>query len=204
MGLSRSAVFQRSQVPPHDCPYPIPTLKDNSSLRWTCRSRPVTMSNYDIGNREILDVKLALEEWRHWLEGAKVPFIVWTDHKNLQYLQTAKRLNWSWTHYSSTPFYFCHTPRNRHIVHTPESPHSQSMSHQSHFCSSSPSLTSITIGSLFQVFMSPRGTPYFTVHSGTLLVALISACSKAKILTHLLPGFSNLFLSLLLFGHTSL
>ncbi len=26
--------------------------------------------NYDIGNRELLAVKLALEEWHHWLEGA--------------------------------------------------------------------------------------------------------------------------------------
>uniref|UniRef100_A0A8C1LRZ5 Gypsy retrotransposon integrase-like protein 1 n=1 Tax=Cyprinus carpio TaxID=7962 RepID=A0A8C1LRZ5_CYPCA len=49
--------------------------------------------NYDIGNRELLAVKLALEEWRHWLEGAEVPFIVWTDHKNLEYIRTAKRLN---------------------------------------------------------------------------------------------------------------
>ena len=38
-------------------------------------------------------MKLALEEWRQWLEGAQVPFQVWTDHKNLEYLQTAKRLN---------------------------------------------------------------------------------------------------------------
>ncbi len=29
--------------------------------------------NYDIGNREFLAVKLALEEWRHWLEGLGVP-----------------------------------------------------------------------------------------------------------------------------------
>ncbi len=36
--------------------------------------------NYDIGNRELLAVKLALEEWRHWLEGPGVPFVVWTDH----------------------------------------------------------------------------------------------------------------------------
>uniref|UniRef100_A0A3Q3A042 Reverse transcriptase domain-containing protein n=1 Tax=Kryptolebias marmoratus TaxID=37003 RepID=A0A3Q3A042_KRYMA len=49
--------------------------------------------NYDVGDRELLAVKLALEEWRHWLEGAKEPFMVWTDHKNLQYLRTAKRLN---------------------------------------------------------------------------------------------------------------
>uniref|UniRef100_A0A3B1JLN1 ribonuclease H n=1 Tax=Astyanax mexicanus TaxID=7994 RepID=A0A3B1JLN1_ASTMX len=49
--------------------------------------------NYDIGNRELLAVKLALEEWRHWLEGAKMPFVVFTDHKNLEYIRTAKRLN---------------------------------------------------------------------------------------------------------------
>ena len=50
-------------------------------------------SNYDIGNRELLAIKLALEEWRHWLEGSKHPFLVLTDHKNLQYLRDAKRLN---------------------------------------------------------------------------------------------------------------
>ncbi|KAL2083752.1 hypothetical protein ACEWY4_021525 [Coilia grayii] len=49
--------------------------------------------NYDIGDRELLAVKLALEEWQHWLEGASVPFIVWTDHKNLEYIRSAKRLN---------------------------------------------------------------------------------------------------------------
>ncbi len=38
-------------------------------------------------------VKLALEEWCHLLEGAGVPFIVWTDHKNLEYIRSAKRLN---------------------------------------------------------------------------------------------------------------
>lgn len=50
-------------------------------------------SNYDVGNRELLAVVLALQEWRHWLEGASHPFIVWTDHKNLCYLRSAKRLN---------------------------------------------------------------------------------------------------------------
>ncbi|MCI4392739.1 hypothetical protein PGIGA_G00149220 [Pangasianodon gigas] len=52
-----------------------------------------TESRYDVGDRELLAVKLALEEWRHWLEGAQHPFLVWTDHKNLEYLQQAKRLN---------------------------------------------------------------------------------------------------------------
>lgn len=49
--------------------------------------------NYDVGDRELLAVKLALEEWRHWLEGAEHPFMVWTDHKNLEYIQGAQRRN---------------------------------------------------------------------------------------------------------------
>ncbi|KAL0150778.1 hypothetical protein M9458_053936, partial [Cirrhinus mrigala] len=49
--------------------------------------------NYDIGNQELLAIKLALEEWWHWLEGAKHLFEVITGHKNLQYLLDAKRLN---------------------------------------------------------------------------------------------------------------
>lgn len=47
--------------------------------------------NYDIGNQELLAV--TLEEWRPWLEGVEYPFLVWTDHRNLEYLQTTKRLN---------------------------------------------------------------------------------------------------------------
>ena len=49
--------------------------------------------NYDVGNRELLAIVAALQEWRHWLEGSEVPFLVLTDHKNLTYLQSAKRLN---------------------------------------------------------------------------------------------------------------
>lgn len=49
--------------------------------------------NYYIGNQEFLAIKLALEEWRLWLEGAQLPFLVWMDHGNLEYLRTAKRLN---------------------------------------------------------------------------------------------------------------
>lgn len=48
---------------------------------------------YDVGNRELLAVKLAFDEWRHWLEGAEHPFIVWLDHKNLAYIKSTKHLN---------------------------------------------------------------------------------------------------------------
>ena len=61
--------------------------------------------NYDIRNKELLAVKLALEEWRQWLEGAQSPFQVWTDHKNLEYLQTAKRLN---SRQARCPLFFSH------------------------------------------------------------------------------------------------
>lgn len=46
--------------------------------------------NYDVGDRELLAIKLALEEWRHWLENAAQPFVVWMDHKNLEYIRSAK------------------------------------------------------------------------------------------------------------------
>ncbi|KAL0204491.1 hypothetical protein M9458_002509, partial [Cirrhinus mrigala] len=49
--------------------------------------------NYDVGNRELLAIKLALGEWRHWLEGAKHPFIILTDHRNLEYIRSARVLN---------------------------------------------------------------------------------------------------------------
>lgn len=49
--------------------------------------------NYNIGNHDLLAVKLELEQWRHWLEGAKLPFLVWNDHRNVQYISAAKRLN---------------------------------------------------------------------------------------------------------------
>ncbi len=49
--------------------------------------------NYDVGNRELLAMKATFEEWRHWLEGAKLPFLVLTDHRNLKYLRSANRLN---------------------------------------------------------------------------------------------------------------
>lgn len=38
-------------------------------------------------------IKLALEEWKHWLKVAGHPFLVLTDHRNLEYLCEAKRLN---------------------------------------------------------------------------------------------------------------
>lgn len=49
--------------------------------------------NYDVGNCELLAIRLALGEWGQWLEGSSIPFIVWTDHRNLEYIRSTKRLN---------------------------------------------------------------------------------------------------------------
>jgi len=41
----------------------------------------------------MLAIIRALQEWRHFVEGAEHQFEVWTDHKNLEYFMSAKQLN---------------------------------------------------------------------------------------------------------------
>ncbi|KAK3545548.1 hypothetical protein QTP70_008157 [Hemibagrus guttatus] len=69
------------------------------------RKLTATEANYDVGNRELLSIKTVLEEWQHWLEGAHHPFLVLTDHRNLDYLRSAKHLNPRQTRWALfTPF----------------------------------------------------------------------------------------------------
>jgi len=49
--------------------------------------------NYEIHDKEMLAIIHALEEWRHFLEGARHLVEIWTDYKNLEYFMTAKKLN---------------------------------------------------------------------------------------------------------------
>ena len=49
--------------------------------------------NYKIHDKEMLAVMKSLEKWWHFLKGAKHKVKVWTDHKNLEYFMTAKKLN---------------------------------------------------------------------------------------------------------------
>jgi len=49
--------------------------------------------NYEIHDKEMLTIICMLEEWRHFLEGAQHLVEIWTDHKNLEYFITAKKLN---------------------------------------------------------------------------------------------------------------
>jgi len=56
--------------------------------------------NYEIHDKEMLAIICALEEWRHFLKGARRPVEIWTDHKNLEYFMTAKKLNHRQAHWS--------------------------------------------------------------------------------------------------------
>lgn len=38
-------------------------------------------------------MKLALEEWQHLLDRAQWPITIFTDHKNVEYLQSFKGMN---------------------------------------------------------------------------------------------------------------
>ena len=49
--------------------------------------------DYEIHDKEMLAIIQALQEWRHFVEGAKHQFEIWTDHKNLEYFMSAKQLN---------------------------------------------------------------------------------------------------------------
>jgi len=57
------------------------------------KSLSLVEQNYEIHDKEILAIIRALEECRHFLEGARHPVEIWTDHKNLEYFMTAKKLN---------------------------------------------------------------------------------------------------------------
>src|SRR5262249_3069956 len=62
-------------------------------VAFLSKSLSSVQRNYDIHDKELLAVIRALEEWRHYLEGAQHQFTIWTDHKNLEYFKTAKKLN---------------------------------------------------------------------------------------------------------------
>ena len=52
-----------------------------------------TERNYDIYERELLAMMKALAHWRQYLGWTKEPFVIMTDHANLQYWKSPKNLN---------------------------------------------------------------------------------------------------------------
>ena len=49
--------------------------------------------NYPIADKEMLSVIQALEQWCHYLEGARHQFEIWDDHANLQWFMQRQDLN---------------------------------------------------------------------------------------------------------------
>jgi len=63
-------------------------------VAYISKSLNETERNYEIHDKEILAIIRCLEAWRHFLEGTRNKFKVWTDHKNLEYFMSNQNLNW--------------------------------------------------------------------------------------------------------------
>jgi len=63
-------------------------------VAFISKSLNTTERNYKIYDKEMLAVIRCLEAWRHYLEGAKLKFEIWTDQKNLQYFMMSQKLNY--------------------------------------------------------------------------------------------------------------
>src|SRR6201996_8552670 len=52
-----------------------------------------TERNYEIYDKEMLAIMLALEEWRPMLMGARHEIEILTDHQNLEYFKKPQKIN---------------------------------------------------------------------------------------------------------------
>jgi len=62
-------------------------------IAFFSKALTATEQNYEIHDRELLAIIRALEEWRHYLQGNTNKIEIITDHKNLEYFLSAKKLN---------------------------------------------------------------------------------------------------------------
>ena len=69
------------------------TNKSFHPVAYFARAMTSAERNYEIYDKELLGIVAALRHWRTYLEGSKNPFLVQTDHKNLEYFTTTKILN---------------------------------------------------------------------------------------------------------------
>ncbi|SJL10435.1 uncharacterized protein ARMOST_13821 [Armillaria ostoyae] len=73
-------------------------LSQEQEDRWRpvafmSKALTATERNYEIYDKELLAIMLALSEWRHYLMGALEDVEIWTDHQNLQYFRKPQKLN---------------------------------------------------------------------------------------------------------------
>src|SRR5271170_6204780 len=73
------------------------TQMDSNGDRHPCAFISKTMSqaqrNYDTGDRELLAIVRALEEWRHYIQGSPHTMTVYSDHANLGYFKLPQTLS---------------------------------------------------------------------------------------------------------------
>ena len=94
--------------PDNDCQFRLETDASDFatgavlSIQKDDKWHPVTFSshtmspeerNYLVADKEMLSVIRALEQWCHYLEGAKHQFDIWNDHANLQWFMKRQDLN---------------------------------------------------------------------------------------------------------------
>ena len=73
------------------------TQTDSNGNRHPCAFISRTMSqaqrNYDTGDRELLAIIRALEEWRHYIQGSPHMTTIYSDHANLGYFKLPQTLS---------------------------------------------------------------------------------------------------------------
>src|SRR5258706_1811911 len=72
------------------------TTKDNEIrlVAFFSRSLQGAEKNYDTHDKELLAVFEAFKNWWHFLEGSAKVIDMVTDHKNLEYFTSSKKLSW--------------------------------------------------------------------------------------------------------------
>src|SRR6266446_1925895 len=70
------------------------TTQDNEirPIAFFSRSLQGVEKNYDTHNKELLAIFKAFKNWRHFLEGSAEVIDMVTDHKNLEYFTSSKKL----------------------------------------------------------------------------------------------------------------
>jgi hypothetical protein len=62
-------------------------------VAFHARSMGAAELNYDIYNKELLAIVSAFKQWRAYLEGSHYTVEVFSDHNNLQFFTTTKKLS---------------------------------------------------------------------------------------------------------------
>ena len=86
------------------------------SCGYISHSFDATQCNYEIYDRELLEIVCTLETWCHYLQGSPFSTVILSEHKNLTYFWTAQKLNRQQAQWSLFLLEF-----NLKLLHTPGS-----------------------------------------------------------------------------------